>query len=163
MDHNLENIYNSYKIRLSVFAYRMVNSVEEAEDIVHNVFLKVHSFNSYIYRAVYNACINFLKKEKRVQLERKDDFFIEEEENYLLKRIEDEVIWELYQAIEKLPSECKKVFKLSYMNKLSNADIAQLLNISINTVKSQKQRAKQLLREDLKDLFVLFMLLLQDF
>ena len=71
-------------------------------------------------------------------------------------RVESEVMWELMTAIDSLPEECRKVFKLSYMEGDDINEVARKLNISTHTVKSQRARAKQLLRERLKDLFPLF-------
>ena len=73
--------------------------------------------------------------------------------NYLNERIENEILWEIFEAVEQLPEECKKVFKLSYIEKLDIAQVARLLNISEHTVKSQRARGKKLLQEYLKDLF----------
>lgn len=145
-----------------LFSYRMVHSMEAAEDIVHSVFLrvmereeqfeKIESLPSYLYRSVYNSSLNFIKKRGREELSDS----IEEggwEEEFLLKRIEEEILIELYEAIELLPKRGRKIFKLSYISGYSDKEIAERLKISINTVKSQKQRAKRLLRENLKELF----------
>ncbi|MDD2242788.1 MAG: sigma-70 family RNA polymerase sigma factor, partial [Bacteroidales bacterium] len=77
-----------------------------------------------------------------------------DDSGYLTNRIESEVLWEVFSKVEQLPAECKKVFKLSYLENMSNQEIADMLSISVNTVKSQKSRAKQLLKESLKGLFV---------
>jgi RNA polymerase sigma-70 factor (ECF subfamily) len=166
-------MYRAYRIRLCLFAYRMVHSLDDAEDIVHNVFLKIFekedSLNDivelkpYLYKAVHNACINHLKKSQKISQTSTIEPVTPDGEDYLVKRIEDEVLWELAQAVESLPTKCREVFKLSYMKHMSNDQIATELKISVNTVKSQKQRAKQLLKEQLKDLFVLLMFFLKDF
>ena len=173
LDIKVDKMYRAYRIRLCLFAYRMVHSLDDAEDIVHNVFLNIFekegSFNNivdlkpYLYRSVHNACINHLKKSQKIPQTSTQEPVNLDEEDYLVKRIEDEVLWELAQAVESLPSKCREVFKLGYMKHMSNEQIAAELNISINTVKSQKQRAKQLLKEQLKDLFVLLMIFLKDF
>ena len=74
-------------------------------------------------------------------------------QSYLTDQIETEVLTELFQAIEKLPAECGKVFKLSYLEGLPIEDVAQKLEISVYTVKSQRARARKLLQENLKDLY----------
>lgn len=175
MDKDFDKIYNEYRLRLCLYAYRMVHSLDDAQDIVQTVFLNIYekdktlayvnSFKPYVYRAVHNACLNFIKKDKLTvahDIDSHPHLYVSENEDYLLKRIEDELLWELLQAVENLPSESQKVFKMSYIEKLSNKEIATKLNISINTVKSQKQRAKQLLRAQLKNLFALLMLYLSN-
>ncbi|MNL56682.1 ECF RNA polymerase sigma factor SigW [compost metagenome] len=62
------------------------------------------------------------------------------------KIIESELIEKLYQAISTLPEGCKKVFKLGYLEGLSNTKIAETLNISVNTVRAQKQRGLKALK-----------------
>ena len=86
-----------------------------------------------------------------------------DDSNYLLDRIEVEILFEVFSKIDELPKECNKIFKLSYIENLSNQEIADKLGISVNTVKSQKSRAKQLLRESLKDLFILALYLLKNY
>lgn len=175
VDREFDNIYNEYRLRLCLYAYRIVNSVDDAQDIVQTVFLNIYekdktlahvsSFKPYVYRAVHNACINFIKKNREsvvYDIDANPNLYVSEDEEYLLKRIEDELLWELLQAVEALPGKSKKIFKMSYVQKLSNKEIAQALNISVNTVKSQKQRAKKLLREQLKNLFPLLMLYLNN-
>lgn len=63
------------------------------------------------------------------------------------------------KAIEKLPRECRKVFELCYFEGMNNEKAAQTLRISIETVKAQKKRGKQILRKNLQELYPLFALL----
>jgi RNA polymerase sigma-70 factor (ECF subfamily) len=60
--------------------------------------------------------------------------------------IKAEVLQQIYEAIEALPSQCKKVFKLCYVEGLSNSEVAAQFSISINTVKNHKVKALGLLR-----------------
>ena len=66
---------------------------------------------------------------------------------------------ELAADVEKLPEECRKVFQLCYFQGLDNESAAQELGLSVNTVKAQKARGKKILRENLKDILSLLMLL----
>lgn len=62
------------------------------------------------------------------------------------KMIEEEVLGEIYRAIDELPPECRRVFRLG-LEGLSNQEIADSLSISINTVRTQKQRAMAVLKK----------------
>ena len=73
--------------------------------------------------------------------------------------IETEIFSRLRKAIEKLPRECRKVFELYYFEGMNNEKAAQTLRISIETVKAQKKRGKQILRKNLQELSPLFALL----
>ena len=72
---------------------------------------------------------------------------------YIDSRIESDFLWEVFNGIERLPKQCSRILKLSYLEGKNNAEIADFMGISINTVKSQKARAKLLLREYLKNVF----------
>lgn len=56
-------------------------------------------------------------------------------------------------AIQDLPTECGRIFKLAYVEGFSNDEIATQLSISVNTVKAQKNKAKIQLREKLKGVY----------
>jgi RNA polymerase sigma factor (sigma-70 family) len=77
--------------------------------------------------------------------------------------IRAEVIGEIQRSIEDLPEGCKVVIKLAFTEGLKNEEIAKALGISINTVKSQKQRALKLLRLnlDFKSFLILLAILQQ--
>lgn len=169
---SISGLYEGRRAFLCFYAMRYVNSFQEAEDIVQSVFEKLlyrnlvpddsSAFDSYVVSAVRNSCLNYLAKKKThgkyssyiLNEERPDD-----EDGFLTSRIEAEVFWEIFSKVEKLPEGCRQVFRMSYLENFSNQEIAERLGISVNTVKSQKARAKELLRESLKDLFSIAALL----
>lgn len=165
-NENSKQLFYSFYPGLCLFANRLLKDFDEAEDIVQNVFTtllhkkvelnKATSIKSYLYSSVYNACINHLKHQAYI-FEKMKGFEQEtyEEKNYLLNRIESEVIEEILRTIELLPEECRKVFKLSYIEGLEVCRVAEKLHISENTVKTQRLRARKFLKENLKDLFPL--------
>lgn len=73
--------------------------------------------------------------------------------------IRSEVLGEIYRALSTLPPQCQRISKMSFLDGMKNLEIAQELNISVNTVKTQKQRALQLLRLKINpELFLLLFL-----
>lgn len=152
-------IFEAYYKRLCAFALNYVDSSYVAEDLVTQVLLKlwqkrqkldkIKNLKSYLYTMVKNAAIDFNKKEKKVvrlDVEKHDiiplksQFIIEEETHAIL-----------FQALERLPEKCRKVFEMSCIDGVKYKDIAEELQISINTVKSQRARAVDLLKTQLKD------------
>ena len=151
-------IFETYYKRLYAFSFKYVEDSYAAEEIVENVLLilwqkrhgmdKVKNLKSYLYTMVRNASLDYLKKEKkfeRLDLEKHDstalmEQFIIEEETYAL----------LFQALGSLPQKCRKVFELSCLEGVKYKDIAEDMQISINTVKSQRARAIELLKQELK-------------
>ena len=172
----IREIYSKYHSLLCFYASKYTKSHSEAEDIVHSVFTKLIEKNlslnneaalkSYLFSSVRNAALNNIKRDSIKK--RFTDYTTlhdsgADNSGYLIDKIEAEILFELFAKLDQLPKECNKIFRLSYIEGMSNQDIADILGISVNTVKSQKSRAKQLLRQSLKDLFVIAMFLLKNY
>lgn len=84
---------------------------------------------------------------------------IAEENEYFLRQTETEMFEEIFTAIEELPAECRRIFKMSYIEHLSIQEIAKQLDIAETTIKTQRARAKKYLQDRLKELFPLAILL----
>lgn len=84
-----------------------------------------------------------------------------DEKNVINNIIQSEVLAEVYQALATLPESCQRISRMSYLEGLKNEEIAVKLGITVNTVKTQKQRGLQLLRLRLNpEIFNLLLLLL---
>jgi RNA polymerase sigma-19 factor, ECF subfamily len=161
-------IFNSYYHRLYSFSLNYVTEDYAAEEIVENVLLKlwqkrhkldkIENLKSYLYTMVRNASLDYLKKEKKfVRLDIKKHDSVTSKDQFI---IEEETHAILFQALENLPKKCRKIFELSCLEGLKYKDIAEDLQISINTVKSQRSRAIELLKSYLKNypLYQLFLM-----
>jgi RNA polymerase sigma-70 factor (family 1) len=158
--HSLLKLFYS---PLCLFAERLVTDRLAAEDIVGESFIKLWNKRSdfetlqntkaFLYITTRNACLNLLKQSKRDNLSKKQlAYLTSEREEYVLNEIvRAEVLQEIMQAIENLPEQCGKVLKLGYLEGMKNQEIANLLKISVHTVKNQKARAIQLLKIKLRD------------
>ncbi|MCW3462294.1 RNA polymerase sigma-70 factor [Chitinophaga nivalis] len=164
-----ESLFKQYYAALCAFAFEFVNRHELAEEIVQDTFVKIWeryeeldiqvSEKAYLYRAVQNNCLNFIKQDKikaqygselmqqlesRISLLGMSSFHSPVEK---LEHSELELLAE--KAIRKLPPQCQDVFRLSRFEQLSYPEISHRLGISINTVKTQMTRALQRLRAEL--------------
>ncbi len=148
--------------RMCIFSYRYISDRTVAEDIVQETFLKfwrsddpfpsLAAAKGFLYKVVRNDCLNYIKhqvvrdnyltRQKKVQEESTPDF--------VESMISAEVAGELVHAINRLPEECRKIFRLSYFDEMSNVEIAKALELSVQTVKNQKSRGYKLLREMLR-------------
>lgn len=140
------------------FAATFVVQFDVAEDIVQDIFEKIwkkntqidesESIDSYLFVAVRNACFTFLKnKREHVDLEEvKQNLKISEE----VVEFETSELNRLWREIEKLPLQCKVIFKLVVLEEKKYKDVADSLGISVNTVKTQMKIAYKTLREKLK-------------
>ncbi len=115
---------------------------------------------AYLYAAVKNHLLNILKQEKK--LSSIDDFYhfsndsCESPESDHLK---DETRQAVLKAIEELPPKCKKIFMMHRYDDLKYHEIADILGISINTVKTQIKRALKTLHKKLEYLVALLLVL----
>mgnify|MGYP002279543418 CR=1 FL=1 len=105
-------------------------------------FLSLPSFRTYLYNSIRNASLNYLKHQnvESLYLERLASTYreITEEED----TNEEEIYRLLFRAIDNLPTRCREIF-------LKNEEIATALGISIETVKTQKKRAIQSIKEQM--------------
>ena len=161
--HKLFQLFYSY---LVLFAERRVENHKVAEDIVQEIFINIwesnkqynsiNGFKAYLYEAVSNRCADYWKhravEEKymaHVLYEQKlPDFSVQEEE----------ILRELYAAIGELPQRSQEVILLSLEGK-KNQEIAQLLNLSVLTVKTHKKNAFRYLKNRLRNLVLLVMIM----
>lgn len=148
-----------------LFAMRRVEQLEVAEDIVQETFITVweskktynsyQGFKAYLYELVQNKCTNYLKhravEDKYVSYVK----VTEEEVDGDYDLMQEEIYRELYIAIRELPGKCRRVFELHLEGK-KNDEIAEILGISVLTVKSHKQNAIHFLKERVGNLFLLF-------
>jgi RNA polymerase sigma-70 factor (ECF subfamily) len=138
----LVDVYNH---KLCLYANSLLNDIPLSEDIVQNVFIKIWekrnnlredlSLKSYLYKSVYNACVNQYKKnQSQTTLEKKYveglDRIIEKKDEDALEKIKVKV----KQAIQNLPPKCKEIFILSKKEGLTNIEIAEYLSVSTNTI-----------------------------
>lgn len=166
----MKMMFDNYYQALCIFSLRYLGSYSQAEDVVQDVLAAFWeakkgktfsgSVRAYLFTAVRSASLNVLKKARQYaftliddQLELLFDDFDLIESDELARRKES-----LEQAIEALPPGCRQVFRLIVVEGMQKKEVAALLNVSVNTVKTQHARALSLLRERL-DTLILFLLL----
>ena len=136
-------------------AFRIVGSVEAAEDIVMEAFLKIYSsghkiktdFNAYFYRIVVNKSLNFTRRNKRISTEIDLDYLSSDSENPLSEIINKDAAKEAFKALDSLPPAQKTAFILLKYEELSYKEAADIMNISVKALESLMSRAKEKLRK----------------
>ncbi len=149
-----EELFRSVYARLVVYAIHYMGDKQEAENIVQMVFikfwekrrdLKIISLSKYLTVSVRNACLNELRRQPpwysvddqfHIPESQADDEFPDET---LLKRIRE--------AIDEMPAQRKKIFKMGRYDGLKYKEIASALGISPKTVEVQMGKALKTLRE----------------
>lgn len=167
-----EMYFKTYYQPLCNYAYTFLQDKEESEEIVQSTFISVWekrqtlniktSAKSYFYAMVRNACLNVIKHEKIKQKYVGEEMALTnpgyEAVSHAVASIELES--RIQHAIEKLPEQCRLVFKLSRFEELKYNEIAQQLEISVKTVENHMGKALKIMREQLKDYLPLIIVLL---
>lgn len=170
-----EELFRSYFTPLCSFAQKFVNDIDEAKDIVHNVFINLWnkrneinmetSLKSYLFQGVHNRSLNYIRDNKNLvrfdtpQIEGELSQYLESKDHLESSEAESRINY----ALDDLPAKCKEIFLMNRFDGLKYREIAEKLNISIKTVETQMSRALKTLREKLSDMItILIMLLIQN-
>ncbi len=175
-EHYIEQVFEQEQQRLTGFVKRRVGSLEDAEDIVQDVFVSLTSgFDdisdlrksiSWLYTVAKNRIVDFLRKKKTYSVEDQKKAVGEDGESLsmldLIPSLEElpdsqmmqDLIWQQIQlSLNQLPKEQRDVFVWHELEGKSFAIISEITGISVNTLLSRKRYAVVFLREELKDLF----------
>lgn len=161
-----EKVFTKYYRELVVYLCFYLKEQSLAEDIVQDVFYKLWAkrekyrietnIRTFLFRTARNAALNYLTREKKMTVE-------------LSQQLENEIVFQedmesverdrkLYALIERLPEQRKRIFKMCFFKGLHYAEVAQKLNISVNTVKTQMGRALAELKDSAEDLILLLLI-----
>jgi RNA polymerase sigma factor (sigma-70 family) len=153
-----QKLYNTYANKMLVLCNRYCRTSAEAEDVLQEAFLKVFSkintfrfecpLHAWIRTIVVNTAINLIRKEKDFQFSVELDH-ANGVENNITSAISDLNFNELLALVRSLPIGCQTVFNLYAIDGYDHKEIAEKLNISVGTSKSQYSRAKMLLQKKL--------------
>ena len=168
-----ERVFKTHYKNLHAYAFTMLRDGDEAEEMVQQVFFKLWerserlsfsgSVAAYLYRAVHNESLNFLKHQKvkaghqlHVAYSMKN-----KSEHSQGKMISKELEIKFREALNELPEQCRTVFQLSRFEDLKYKEIADTLDISVKTVENHMGKALKLLRTKLVDFLPLLLILLK--
>lgn len=177
-DLAFEKLYKLYFPRLHTFSLKILNDSGLAKDVVQNVFVKIWEIRSsfrfenpeaFIYQMVRNASLNYvrhLKVVNNLKSKVKDQYLGEElyyidmvgDEPYIL--IEKELEEKIIEVMNSLPDKCLTVFRMSRVEGLKNAEIADQLKISIKTVEKHISKAMQVYKGTFADYLPIHIILL---
>jgi len=156
-------LFDSYYEPLCQYAYRYCNGdIEVVEDVVQEVFVRIWqkrdtwnpqiAVRSYLYRSVHNQAItNIRKKRFETPLELNVENSAASHDQSPLENLQnDEIASRLKSAIALLPERRRQILLLRINHDMSYKEIAEMLNISVNTVDTQLRRALKLLRDQLR-------------
>ena len=160
--------YEMYYHALCLFGIRMVKEEDDVLDIVQDVFVNlwkaretieslVH-MRMYLYQSMRHRCLNYIRVKKLEEDYRMEYALLKSEERFGDAVVEEEVHRVVMEEIDGLPQEQRRVILLHLEGK-NNIEIAEVMEVSVNTVKTHKARARQQLKTKLQDLFVITFIL----
>jgi RNA polymerase sigma-70 factor (family 1) len=170
-EKGLDYFFNRYYTPLVLFSTSLTHNHAVSEEIASEAFLKMWNNRKVIsesgkikfllFKIVHNASIDYLRANKSRKQNILGLSYLQEisDRSILDKLVEIETHQHLCKMISILPPRCRQIFQLFYYQDMPIKEIAHELGISINTVKTQKQRAIQLLREHKGLLSILLYLL----
>jgi len=150
-----EELYARYRGPIFGFFRRRLQAPERAEDLVQETFLAViratsrYEPRSLVRTYLYGIALNLLAAERRKQTREKGTPAVESIDDPGSQGAPETVLW-VRQALEQLEAGDREVLMLREYEQLSYAEIAQLLRLPVNTVRSRLFRARMALKESLQ-------------
>jgi RNA polymerase sigma-70 factor (family 1) len=164
-------VFEAFYPSLCYYALRYTNDQAAAEDIAEEAFLKVWNkrdiffqlnvLKSYLYTTARNISMDWLKQQKRQRVaENRMAAGSPEREKYILEdMIHAEWLREVTMALDSLPPRCRTIVNMLFIDGKKAREVAEELQITINTVKTQRAHGLKLLRKHFPDILTLLLLL----
>jgi RNA polymerase sigma-70 factor (family 1) len=144
-------LYLQFSKKLQQFAISLVRSKEISEELVEDVFVKIWANRShiteidnltvYLYVAVKNKALNILSQKAKELIAAPFDYLDLPVDEFATDpydlMITSEIMTRMHRVIENLPPRCKMIFKLIREDGLKYKEVAEILNISVNTIDAQ--------------------------
>jgi RNA polymerase sigma-19 factor, ECF subfamily len=153
-------VYNAHYSRLYAFIKKLVDDKGEAQDITTETFVKLWklhaNFNTaenvkaFLYITARNACMDFLRYRQRQMTNKQEFGYVQLQQEGDISTSNDEiktlVLQHIHNEIENLPAQCKRIFKMAWLEGRKNGEIASTMNLTEQTIRNQKARAVKILR-----------------
>ncbi len=156
-------LFDHFSPGLMAFAGALLKNKEAAIEVVDEVFIKlwrnkaqagnIDNMRVYLYTAVKNTALNYLSRQAQQQISASFDHIdIQLQDNYSPEQqlITAELFKKIQSAVNELPPRCKMIFKLVREDGLKYREVAEILNVSVNTVDAQMVIAVKRISEKVK-------------
>jgi len=157
---SFERLYRLMGRKIFLYAYSFLPCREDAEEIVHDVFIKIwegrsrlndsKSLQAYIYTIAKNATLDKIRKYNVDQLNLSNYFRESEMVDFETDEpLNSQLLDLVRELVEEMPYQRRKVFKLNKFDGMSQKSISEYLNISQGTVEKHISKALQYLKDEL--------------
>ncbi len=151
-----EMIWIEFSRKLRNFISRKVPDASVADDILQDVFIKIHSnidslkdeqkVRAWIYRITRNSIIDYYRKKRNVKAALKD---IHSYEMFTDDDSEHEIAAGLEAIVKRLPPKYSEAILLTEFEGLKQKELADKIGLSVSAAKNRVQRARQMIKDDL--------------
>ena len=172
---NISDIVNEYRSRLRGFIRRRVSRIEDAEDILQEVFYRlaeadklikpIDEIAAWLFTVTRNRITDYYRKKQPDLLPKYFDeeeseaisglegLFTDPDDNPEMLYLRSAVMEELAEALLELPEEQREVFEMTELQGMSFNEIAEKTRVPVNTLISRKHYAIKHLRNRLSDIY----------
>ena len=156
-----DKIYADYSAAMYTICLRYTKNKDKAADILQDAFIKIYQkrelfdpkypLGGWIKRIVINEAINYYRQSKKFEFVEDETYFESEDESIYIDFDEKVDLKTLLEEIlDEMPDGYRTIFSLYVFENLKHREIADFLNISENTSKTQLSKARRLIKEKLK-------------
>ncbi|WP_343637652.1 sigma-70 family RNA polymerase sigma factor [Fluviicola sp.] len=155
-----DRVYEKYAPSMLGVCMRYSNCRDDAQDILQEAFIKVYEncgkanpelpLGPWIKTITIRTAINLLKRQRKLVLKEDENFFESTVEIYDTENSSENKQLELLRLLNAMPAGYRTIFNLFVMDNLTHKEIAEYLEISEGTSKSQLTRARDWLKNNLE-------------
>lgn len=153
--------FREYYAALSYYSFQVIKDKADAEEIASESLMKLWerrgnfdslpAIKSFLYTTTRNASLNYVRSQERAGQKLKDAHYLSDknERDVFERMAETETYREIFIALNTLPPQCRKIFSMLFIEGKEYQQIADELNLSVDTIRSQKARAIMLIKQRL--------------
>lgn len=166
-EDEFRHLFDYYYIPLCLYSFKILDSYEEAEDVVQCLFVKLweeHRFDNfkglvrpYLFSAVRNNSLKRLSKNKRIRFEDISDYQQILVEDGDCESNKEELEKKLMKELDGLAPQSRKVFESIVFQNMKYKEVASMLGISVNTVKTLFTRSLRQIRQSIPTLIIILL------
>ncbi|MDO1511682.1 sigma-70 family RNA polymerase sigma factor [Maribacter confluentis] len=155
----LEQMFLKHYQEWCLLSFSYVGDLDDSKDVVQSIFVKllqkecnepIKDFKSYISTSIRNESLKRIKKKQRTFLIKN---YSNEVPSYEHELIRSEISQTLFREIDALPDQTRKVFELCVLEGVKYENAAEIMGITVNTVKYHLKKTFKILRLNLKDVY----------